>query len=241
MWPRCAPAGEQGLYLYFGEEIREDLSRRVQAAATRLLERPPAGLREVVPSYVALLVLYDPLQTDYDRMAAAARAAAATVPAGPAGSRLFRIPVAYGGSFGPDLDDVARHHGLTPEEVVRIHAAGDYYVHFTGFTPGFPFLGGLSPRIATPRLPTPRTRVPAGSVGIAGAQTGVYPVESPGGWRLIGRTPVPLFRLDARPPVVLEPGSRVRFVPVGSERYRRVAAAVRAGTYRVEGFRRDDG
>jgi inhibitor of KinA len=124
---------------------------------------------------------------------------------------VVEIPVCYGGAFGPDLDDVARHHGLTPDEVVRIHTAGDYLVYMIGFAPGFPYLGGMSERIATPRRPVPRTLVPASSVGIGGSQTGVYPIASPGGWQLIGRTPLRLFAPEREPATLLRMGDRVRF------------------------------
>ncbi len=128
-------------------------------------------------------------------------------------SRLVEIPVRYGGEFGPDLADVARHTGLTPERVVEMHAAAEYLVYFLGFAPGFAYLGGLPPELATPRLSAPRKRVPAGSVAIGGNQTGVYPIESPGGWRIIGHTDAKLFDPNAAEPVLLRMGDRLRFVP----------------------------
>jgi KipI family sensor histidine kinase inhibitor len=139
------------------------------------------------------------------------------------------VPVCYGGDLGPDLEEVARAVALPPEEVVARHAAPVYRVHLLGFTPGFPYLGGMDPRLSCPRLPTPRLRVVAGSVGIAGAQTGVYPVESPGGWRLVGRTPLALFDPSpgARRPFLLAPGDGLRFVPVDRARYDALAAEVR--------------
>jgi KipI family sensor histidine kinase inhibitor len=124
------------------------------------------------------------------------------------------IPTVYGGKDGPDLDFVAAYHHISPEDVVRIHAGAVYQVYMLGFTPGFAYLGGMDPLIAAPRLAKPRTKVPAGSVGIAGVQTGVYPLETPGGWRIIGRTPLRLFDLLAEPPVILAPGDEVRFMPV---------------------------
>jgi len=129
-------------------------------------------------------------------------------------ARRVEIPVCYGGEWGPDLDFVARHAGLTTAEVIRRHAAAEYTVYMMGFLPGFPYLGGLDVSIAAPRLETPRRRVPAGSVGIAGEQTGIYPLASPGGWRLIGRTEVALFDLTARPPCLLAPGDQVQFIPI---------------------------
>jgi inhibitor of KinA len=147
------------------------------------------------------------------------------------------IPVCYGGAFGPDLEDVARHNGLTPEEVVRIHSGTEYFTYMLGFLPGFPYLGGMSERIATPRKQTPRLRVPAGSVGIAGSQTGIYPLESPGGWQLIGRTPLALFRPEDDPPVLVKPGDRVRFHPISEREFRRLEAeqAIQRAKLRTEG------
>lgn len=129
-------------------------------------------------------------------------------------NRFVEIPVCYGGAFGPDLDDVARHTGLSPERVVELHASVQYRVYFVGFSPGFPYLGDMPAELATPRLPSPRKRVAAGSVAIGGSQTGIYSIESPGGWRLIGRTALPLFDANAKPPALLQMGDRVRFVPV---------------------------
>jgi KipI family sensor histidine kinase inhibitor len=128
-------------------------------------------------------------------------------------ARRVEIPVQYGGDHGPDLQAVAQAHGLTPEDVIRIHSQRDYLVYMMGFTPGFPYLGEMDPQLATPRLSTPRSRVPAGSVGIAGEQTGIYPVDSPGGWRIIGWTAQRLFDPDRQPPFLLAPGDVVRFVP----------------------------
>ncbi len=129
-------------------------------------------------------------------------------------ARTIEIPVSYGGVFGPDLDDVARHTGLSPERIVEMHSAARYLVYFLGFSPGFPYLGGLPPELATPRLPAPRKRVPAGSIAIGGSHAGIYPMDSPGGWRLIGRTTVRLFHTEATPPALLRTGDEVRFVAV---------------------------
>jgi KipI family sensor histidine kinase inhibitor len=175
---------------------------------------PPPGLRDLTPTFATILVQFDPLQTSAAAVAAHVRAALATAAGRARGrGRLVRIPVHYGGDDGPDLEPLARELGLAPAEVVRLHASAEYRVYFLGFVGGFPYLGGLPPALAAPRLPNPRTRVPAGSVGIAGQQTGIYPVASPGGWRLIGRTPATLFDPAADPPTLLRAGDRVRFVP----------------------------
>lgn len=211
-----------------------DASHRAVAAATAALRRAAnASTLEVVPAYTSIAVHYDPrvfasgsalpdarssagsAAIPYDRVCAVIeallRAHAGTEGPSP---RTVEIPVRYGGDDGPDLDDVARRAELDADAVVRLHAGADYTVHMIGFAPGFPYLAGLPPRIATPRRDSPRARVPAGSVGIAGGQTGIYPLATPGGWRLIGRTDVRLFRPDADPPALLAVGDRVRFIPV---------------------------
>lgn len=138
--------------------------------------------------------------------------------------RTVSIPVCYGGEYGPDLEYVARHHNLTPEEVISIHSEGEYLAYMIGFAPGFPFLGGLSEKIATPRRSSPRTSIPAGSVGIAGMQTGVYPISTPGGWQLIGQTPIKLFLPEQNPPSLLQAGDIVKFEPISKEEYQELQA-----------------
>lgn len=232
---RYVRAGDCGLYVYFEQVIDPTVNRRVWALARCLKQASLPGVGDIIPSYAAIYVSYDPVQTTFEEVVARCRELeAASDELEPIQPRVYLLPTAYGGEYGPDLEEVARYHGLDPEEVVRLHSSTDYYIYFIGFTPGFPFLGGLSPRLATPRRDVPRSRVPAGSVGIAGSQTGVYPVTSPGGWRLIGRTPVPLFRVDRDPPVLLEPGHYVRFVPITTEEFRRIAAAASAGDYEIE-------
>ena len=236
MTVRFEPAGDQGLYVRFQQRIDPAVNRRARLLAQRLGEAEAAsrGVREAIPSYAAVYVLFDPMRTSHDEVAELCAGLLEELDDRPEEAlRVYRLPVAYGGEFGPDLEDVARHCGLSPDEVVAIHSGTDYFIYFLGFTPGFPFLGGLSPRIAAPRLPTPRTRVPAGSVGIAGEQTGVYPVDSPGGWRLIGRTPVPLYDPHRRPPVLLAAGHYVRFEPIDAATYARIEADCRAGRYQL--------
>ncbi len=212
-FPTFFPSGDSALLVTLGDRIDLATNRRAHALAARLAEAPLPGLGEAVPGYTALLVHYDPLVLDYEQVLAWVEArlgetSAADLPE----PRRIEVPVVYGGEYGPDLEFVAQHNGLTPEEVVRRHTSRDYPVYLIGFTPGFPYLGGLDERIAAPRLPSPRPRVPAGSVGIAGQQTGIYPVDSPGGWRLIGWTPLRLFDPEQEPPSLFAPGDLVRFV-----------------------------
>jgi inhibitor of KinA len=229
---RFFPQGEGGLVLELGDAIDPAVNARVHHLARAL--RAALGARvEVVPTYRSLLVVFDPLvlsRAELEREVAGLEERAAPSEALPraAAARRVELPVLYGGEHGPDLADVAAHAGLTEAEVVRRHAAPEYLVHLVGFTPGFPYLGGLDPRLATPRLATPRREVPAGSVAIGGAQTGVYPVASPGGWRLIGRTPLRLFDPARGAPFLVAPGDLVRFVPVDASAFGALAAGVEA-------------
>lgn len=214
-YPRFLPAGDAALLVEFANEISEPVNRQVQALAHALAQARLPGLGEAVPAYRSLLLPYDPLQLSFNDVqeqvaAVAARSEAITLPE-PA---LKEIPVVYGGEFGPDVEFVAEQHGLSVEQVIRRHAGTTYRVYMLGFSPGFAYLGGLPADLATPRLPTPRTRVPAGSVGIAGQQTGIYPLATPGGWRLIGRTPRRLFDPAQEPPTLLQAGDLVRFVAI---------------------------
>ena len=199
--PTVLPAGDSALVAEYGDVVDAGVNTRVRQLQRVLETGAPRGVIELVPTYRSLMVHYDPLALSYDAASAwIVEAAARVSDQCPAEARTVDIPVLYGGEEGPDLADVAAMAGLREEDVVGLHASGAYLVFLFGFMPGFPYLGGLPPRLATPRLDTPRTVVPAGSVGIAGHQTGIYPTESPGGWRLIGRTPVRLFDPLRTPP-----------------------------------------
>ncbi len=207
------PLGDSSILVRFGDGIDLATNLRVHALDARLRVRPPSGVLETAPAYATLLVHYDPLVVTYAEVARwlegeidRAGEVAARKP------RRLEVPVQYGGEHGPDLAFVAAYHRTTPAEIVRLHTGSDYTVFMMGFTPGFPYMGKLDDGLATPRLETPRTRVPAGSVGIAGAQTGIYPIESPGGWRIIGHTSLPLFDFSAAEPFALAPGDGVRFI-----------------------------
>jgi inhibitor of KinA len=229
---RYLVAGDAALVVEFGDRIDPALNRRVRELCLAVDRARPDGVRDLVPTYRSLLVNYDPMVTTFDALRArlsAIETRLASTPAPP--PRVVEVPTSYGGEFGPDLPFVARHAGLTEDEVVSIHASADYLVYMMGFSPGFTYLGGMSERIAAPRLKTPRTAIPAGSVGIAQQQTGIYPVESPGGWQLIGRTPVILFDPTRHPPVVVEAGDYIRFVPVTRDEYDRIQEGLRAGTW----------
>lgn len=234
--PRFVPAGERGFYIYFESRIEPAVNRRVQAVANGLQQNPLPGLIDLIPTYSAIFVQFDPLQATFgDWVAHCTAHVEGWQQVERREARVYLLPVCYGGEYGPDLREVAAYHGLSPRRVVEMHAEPVYYIYFLGFTPGFPFLGGLPQALATPRLERPRLRVPAGSVGIAGAQTGVYPVDSSGGWRLIGRTPLPLYRPDPGDPtsVLLQPGHYLKFIPISASGFEKIAAAVAAGRWRI--------
>lgn len=193
----------------------------------RLLELDPiVGVRNLHPAYCSLLVKFDPLKWRHEELEKVLRKCLdrldqVKLPE----PQQVEIPVCYGGEYGPDLDEVAALHKITPEQVIKLHASTNYLVYFLGFVPGFAYLGELPQSLVTPRLATPRKKVSAGSVGIAGTQTGVYPFETPGGWRLLGRTPLAMFRTDRDGLSLLSIGDRVRFVPVSRERFAELARA----------------
>jgi KipI family sensor histidine kinase inhibitor len=219
-------AGDRGLLVEYGEGIDPEVNRKVRAVAMLLARRPAAGVVEVVPTYRSLLLRYDPLATAPAQLqdiltAAEDDLARITIPP----SRTVEIPVCYGGDFGPDIGFVAETHGLTVDEVIARHSAQAYPIYMIGFTPGFPFLGGLPEQLHTPRLETPRAHVAEGSVGIANAQTGIYPVASPGGWRLIGRTPLRLFAPEREQPFLYQVGDSIRFRPISAEAFERLWAS----------------
>jgi inhibitor of KinA len=236
-FPRTLTAGDSGLVVEFGAEIDPAVNRSVYGFTAAFEEATIKGVTELVPTYRSVLIHFDPLvlppqqlQAEVDSLLARpGEDAAGTARSAP----LYRIPVAYGGGDGPDLERVAEHAGMDGEGVVKIHSGGVYQVYMLGFLPGFPYLGGMDQSIACPRLETPRVKVPAGSVGIAESQTGVYPADSPGGWNLIGRTPVPLFDASKDPPAAIEPGSFVQFVPTGPDEIATIRAEISAGRYTI--------
>lgn len=229
------PAGDKGLVVEFGNAISPEINNKVRSFALALENAAISGLVEYIPTYRSLLILYDPLVWKPDLLVARLREletslASMKLP----NPNIYYLPVSYGGEFGPDFPFVCQYTGLTREDVVKIHTGGKYLIYMLGFTPGFPYLGGMDERISVPRLDTPRIKIPAGSVGIAGNQTGIYPVESPGGWRIIGRTPVKLFEPLSKKPVLLNAGDYVCFFEVTLEEYRQIAEEIEKGEYTVK-------
>ena len=218
--PQFRPASDQSLLVYFGQEITPHANEQVRRLVRLLDLEPIAAVRNLHPAYCSLLIKFDPLRTSHEELQALLgtyfdRLEELDLPA----PRTVEIPVCYGDEFGPDLADLCKLHGLSAQEAIQLHSAPSYTVYFLGFVPGFAYLGELSSRLVTPRLASPRKVVPAGSVGIAGSQTGVYPFATPGGWRLIGRTPLQIFRPDREHLSLLAIGDRVRFIPITAERF----------------------
>jgi KipI family sensor histidine kinase inhibitor len=217
---RFQPASDQSLIIYFGDEITIAAHQQVIRLLRLLETEPVAGIRNLHPGYCSLLISFDGLHFQYSDVeeilqSYIERLEDVRLPE----PRQVEIPVCYGHEHGPDLNEVAALHAMTAAQVVELHASVIYVVYFLGFVPGFAYLGGLRKELSTPRLPAPRPRVAHGSVGIAGEQTGVYPLATPGGWRLIGQTPIDMFRPEREEMSVLRTGDRVRFVPISSEKF----------------------
>ena len=223
---RFEPASDQSLLIYFGEKITRKANEQIRKLLRLLEAEPIEGVRNLHPAYCSMLVKFDALKWTHDKLEKRlskylARVDKVSLPE----AHEVEIPVCYGGEFGPDLDDVAALHGITSEEIIKLHSSASYLVYFLGFAPGFAYLGELPKELVTPRLPTPRKKVPVGSVGIAGNQTGVYPFGTPGGWRLLGRTAVSMFRTDREDLSLLTIGDCVRFVPISRERFAELSRA----------------
>lgn len=234
-----SPLGDSALVITFGDSIQYDIHKQIKTCKDSIELSPFPGFIECVPAFTNLTIFYNPLE-----VVAAVKKKEKKEFVSPfevvssilqskleneqtekeLDHRTVSIPVCYGGEYGPDLEYVARHHNLTTEEVISIHSESEYLAYMIGFAPGFPFLGGLPEKIATPRRSSPRTSIPAGSVGIAGMQTGVYPISTPGGWQLIGQTPIKLFLPEQNPPSLLQAGDIVKFKPISKEEYQEMQA-----------------
>lgn len=210
--------GDRGLLVEFSAEIDLETNQKIHAFCRLLEDDLPEGIVEIIPSYRSLVLVYEPLVVDMPKLQEKLVILYGDVEsATDLNAEIVEIPVCYGGEFGEDLEYVATHNGLSVDQVISIHSGTLYPVYMIGFTPGFPYLGGLSEKLHTPRLATPRTLVPAGSVGIANNQTGIYPIDSPGGWQLIGRCPCKLFDPLRSNPFLVKAGDQLRFIPVSRQ------------------------
>lgn len=225
-------AGDSSILIEFGKEISPEINRKIKATVQLMKEQHIEGVVDVIPAFCSLLINYDPRVISYDeirkRMQNLVKVDAKS---GEEKKKIYEIPVCYGGEYGPDIENIAANAGLSVEEVIKIHSSRDYLIYMLGFLPGFCYLGGLDERIYTPRLANPRIKINAGSVGIGGSQTGIYPLDSPGGWQLMGMTPVKTYDPDREVPILVEAGDYIRFVPIDEDEYKRIKELVDRGEY----------
>ena len=233
--PKFSLAGDQAIVMAFGDGISPEINRQVHNMVQAIQNAKVPGVSELVPTYRSLLIYYDPMKTSVAKLQDTLEKLSSDIenlqlrrP------NVVQIPVLYGGEHGPDLEFVAKHAGVPEQEVIDVHSSATYLVYAMGFSPGFPYLGGLPEALSTPRLTSPRISIPAGSVGIAENQTGIYPVASPGGWQLIGRTPLNLFDPNFEPPTLLDAGDYVRFSLLRTpQEYQDIADLIKKGEYEV--------
>ncbi|RQD72241.1 MAG: 5-oxoprolinase subunit PxpB [Tindallia sp. MSAO_Bac2] len=239
---RYLVAGDRALVMEFGNEISTTINEKIRAMSIAIDQKNVAGISEIVPTYRSLMIHYDPLVITFNNlkeqmMELEKELKNIELPA----PDVMIIPVLYGGEYGPDMTTVMEHNSLTEEDVIKIHTSRDCLIYMLGFTPGFPYLGGMDERIATPRLETPRTKIKGGSVGIAGKQTGIYSIDSPGGWQLIGWTPVPLYDPELENPFLLKAGNYVRFEAITEEEYQEIKPQIENRTYQCKVMPLDGG
>lgn len=230
-------AGDKALTMEFGNSISKEVNNKIRSITVAIETRNITGIVELVPTYRSLMIHYNPLKISYDELINALQQLeiqleTIELPA----AQVVEIPTLYGGEYGLDIENVANHNQLKLEDVINIHTSNEYLIYMLGFTPGFPYLGGMDPKIATPRLESPRTKINAGSVGIAGGQTGIYPIDSPGGWQIIGRTPIPLFDSQREIPILLKAGNYIIFRSIGENEYKEIEEAVKKGTYHYKSY-----
>ena len=237
---RFLNAGDSAIIVELGNEISPLINSKIKKITAFLDGLSMEGIRDLLPTYRSIIVYFDPLKIsaeeiekqiiencdiNYDVLEEEKR-------------DIVEIPVMYGGEYGPDIENIANVNNLSVEEVINIHSSGEYLVYMLGFTAGFPYLGGMDKRIATPRLKEPRLKIPGGSVGIAGEQTGIYPLESPGGWQLLGRTPLELFNPNKDNPCLLNVGEYIKFVPIDEVSYLQMERDIKSGSYKEKRYRR---
>jgi KipI family sensor histidine kinase inhibitor len=229
---RILTEGDSSLLVEFGDEICPEINQKISAIVQLLKKQQVEGVVDLIPAFCSLLINYDPRVISFEEISQRVQGILKVdVKAGTRKKKVYEIPVCYGGAYGPDIETIASHAGLSVEEVIRIHASRDYLIYMLGFLPGFCYLGGLDERIHTPRLSNPRIKISAGSVGIGGSQTGIYPLDSPGGWQLMGMTPVKTYDPSRDTPILVEAGDYIRFVPIDEAEFQRIKALVDRGEY----------
>ena len=228
-------SGDSALVIEFGNEISVDINKKIRKMMDDIKKENIDGIVELVPTYCSLLINYDVLKIDYNTLVEKLKTFLNNDLETAEGEEvtLVEIPTLYNDEVGPDLSYVAEHNKLSKEEVIKIHTGTDYLVYMLGFMPGFTYLGGMSEKIATPRLESPRLQIYPGSVGIAGKQTGMYPSMSPGGWRIIGRTPLKLYNPDSETPVYISSGDYIRYVSITEEEYNNILKKVKNNEYEL--------
>lgn len=211
---------ESTILVEFGDKIHEDINKKVRAFSEYLDKHVFKGMIEYIPAFSSVAVIYDPVKVKYEKVHLLLKDILYNLKSSiQEEGTIIKIPVCYGGKFGPDIQYVAQYNKISVDDVIKIHSSGEYLVYMIGFAPGFPYLGGMSNKIAAPRRKSPRISIPKGSVGIAGQQTGVYPISTPGGWQIIGSTPEELFMPEKYPPSLLKVGDIVKFYPISIEEY----------------------
>jgi len=227
--------GEAGIVMEFGNEISKDINAKIRSVVDLIDKDKHPYIIDILPTYRSVLIQYDVRKISYKEVVEKLKEYEnANVSKQEEEVRLIKLPTVYGSEYGPDIEFVANHNNLSVEEVIKIHTSTDYLVYMLGFIPGFTYLGGMSDKIATPRLASPRTKIEAGSVGIAGNQTGTYPTDSPGGWQIIGRTPLQLFSPESEPPVFINSGDYIRYEQISEDEFKSIKKQLEEKTYKPD-------
>lgn len=225
-------AGDSSILIEFGNEISPKINQRIASTVQMMRQQQIEGVIDIIPAFCSLVINYDPRVVSYEEITKRMeKLLKMDIKTETSSKKVYEIPVCYGGEYGPDLAFIAENAGLTQEEVIKIHSSRDYLIYMLGFLPGFCYLGGLDERIHTPRLANPRLKINAGSVGIGGSQTGIYPLDSPGGWQLMGMTPVKTYDPERAVPILVEAGDYIRFIPIDEAEYLRIKELVEKGEY----------